>query len=213
MNNHDALTYEVPLSIHPQVVINAIAPAVLFHVEGFPKIVADWAIGEKWGSMRELVLDSKYQIVRASKLKVEEDDPFEEMEGEEEGETFQKDIKLDLSLLESRAKKAESVQVAQVPQATPQIYVEQSDGPAINFVVELHSMPDQEQVSRFVDLLTRHKGKNTVILRTPQGDIPWESWPTSLSNVNAPEFSILFGAATVYLEQVDASAVLEGISL
>lgn len=63
MNIHDALVFEVDASVHPQDVIDLIQPAVVFPVDGWPPIRADWEIGLRWGSMKKLHLDADNQIV------------------------------------------------------------------------------------------------------------------------------------------------------
>lgn len=63
MNIHDALVFEVHRSVPPQQVVDLVQPEVVFPIEGFPPIVADWEIGLRWGSMQKLKLDEDGQIV------------------------------------------------------------------------------------------------------------------------------------------------------
>lgn len=67
MNIHDALVFEVDADVHPQKVVDLIQPAVVFPIQGWPPIRADWEIGLKWGSMKELSLDENNQIVLPAK--------------------------------------------------------------------------------------------------------------------------------------------------
>jgi DNA polymerase-1 len=50
MNQHDSLSFEVDNSLSPDEVRNVLIPAVTFEVPGYPKIVADWELGQRWGS-------------------------------------------------------------------------------------------------------------------------------------------------------------------
>lgn len=50
MNQHDSLTFEVSNDLNPVDVRALIEPAVVFDVPVFPKIVADWELGQRWGS-------------------------------------------------------------------------------------------------------------------------------------------------------------------
>ncbi len=63
MNIHDALVFEVHTSVHPQSVIDTVQPEVVFPIDGWPALRADWEIGVKWGSMVSLDLDDKGQII------------------------------------------------------------------------------------------------------------------------------------------------------
>lgn len=62
MNIHDALVFEVHTSVHPQDVIDIVQPEVVFPIEGWPGLRADWEIGVRWGSMVPLNLDERFQI-------------------------------------------------------------------------------------------------------------------------------------------------------
>jgi DNA polymerase-1 len=63
MNIHDALVFEVDVSVHPQTVIDVVQPEVVFPIEGWPALRADWEVGLRWGSMQKLKLNEDNQIV------------------------------------------------------------------------------------------------------------------------------------------------------
>jgi DNA polymerase-1 len=63
MNIHDALVFEVETDVHPQTVIDLVQPEVVFDIEGWPSLRADWEVGVRWGSMQALDLDENFQIV------------------------------------------------------------------------------------------------------------------------------------------------------
>jgi DNA polymerase-1 len=54
MNVHDALEFYVDRSVPPAAVVAVLQPAVVWPVEGWPAMVAEWHIGERWGSVKEL---------------------------------------------------------------------------------------------------------------------------------------------------------------
>ena len=50
MNQHDSLSFEVDNSLSPEQVRDVLAPAVTFEVPNYPQIIADWELGQRWGS-------------------------------------------------------------------------------------------------------------------------------------------------------------------
>jgi DNA polymerase I-like protein with 3'-5' exonuclease and polymerase domains len=77
MNIHDALVFEVDVSVHPQTVIDVVQPEVVFPIEGWPALRADWEIGLRWGSMTKLKLDENDQIVVPAKTPASEPELLE----------------------------------------------------------------------------------------------------------------------------------------
>lgn len=63
MNIHDALEFYVEDSVSPQEVIDVLAPAVTYRVEGMPPIVADWHLGRSWGTVHDIELDEDGTIL------------------------------------------------------------------------------------------------------------------------------------------------------
>lgn len=80
MNMHDALYWYVRDTVPPAQVIRVLQPAVVFPVDGWPPIVAEWQLGRRWGSMREVevLADGSLQ------LKEEKEAPVEETDGDPE---------------------------------------------------------------------------------------------------------------------------------
>lgn len=77
MNNHDSLTWEVDCDLSPTELIQLLDPAVSFPVEGFPPIVADWAVASHdWSQLvpvdKESRASSIYEIV--GEPEVQQDD-------------------------------------------------------------------------------------------------------------------------------------------
>lgn len=75
MNIHDALEFYVHESLTPQEVISVLRPAVEFEVPKLPKIVADWHIGTKWGSVAELSTDLSELEETSIQPDARQDDP------------------------------------------------------------------------------------------------------------------------------------------
>ncbi|MFA7264781.1 MAG: DNA polymerase [Candidatus Nanopelagicales bacterium] len=63
MNIHDALVFETHHTVPPQAVIDLVQPEVVFPIEGWPNLRADWEVGVKWGDMHALKLDEQFQII------------------------------------------------------------------------------------------------------------------------------------------------------
>lgn len=65
MNQHDALTFEVHNSIDPNRVREILQPVIVLDnskykaLQGYPEFVADWEIGQKWGSSDKWPLDKE----------------------------------------------------------------------------------------------------------------------------------------------------------
>lgn len=54
MNNHDSLTFEVKMAHIPSDIVDLLDPEVAFEVDGWPEMKADWAVGRRWGELRDL---------------------------------------------------------------------------------------------------------------------------------------------------------------
>lgn len=62
MNQHDSLSFEVSNSLDPNEVRRILQPCVVFQpkvMAGYPPMVADWEIGQKWGSSKSWPLDTE----------------------------------------------------------------------------------------------------------------------------------------------------------
>lgn len=79
MNIHDALEYYVREDVDPQEVIDVLLPAVTPPIKDYPPIVAEWHIGQKWGSVRKLKLGGDGQILGEDEKDDEKDTPPAEL--------------------------------------------------------------------------------------------------------------------------------------
>jgi len=144
MNVHDALEFYVHRSLDPVEVIHALQPAVIFDVPGWPKMVADWHIGKRWGSVKELELDS--------------DGTVRVKDGPTLGTRY-------LPTLEN-----EEVAVEEPSRDTylPTLGSE-DEQQSKHIIVELKNMPTKDKFKAFIDYATKVEGTNTIEVKTPVG--------------------------------------------
>lgn len=78
-NVHDALTFEVDNDVDPWELRNLLLPCVSWTIPTFPEIVADWEIGQAWGSANPwkneevALIDGTWQIVKPELTETEPD--------------------------------------------------------------------------------------------------------------------------------------------
>jgi len=144
MNVHDALEFYVHRSLDPVEVIHALQPAVIFDVPGWPKMVADWHIGKRWGSVKELELDS--------------DGTVRVKDGPTLGTRY-------LPTLQN-----EEVAVEEPSRNTylPTLGSE-DEQQSKHIIVELKNMPTKDKFKAFIDYATKVEGTNTIEVKTPVG--------------------------------------------
>lgn len=154
MNIHDALNFYVHKSLTPQQVIDVLEPAVIFPINGWPQMAADWYVGATWGSVRHLKKDAAgvWRVVDAQKKAEEPEVPDDESD--------------------SLPDTASDTVSDEPDDAAPQ--------PA-RVVIELHQMPDHATWQRFLALIDSVPGPNIVELRTPSGTILMDKHPTGLT--------------------------------
>lgn len=201
MNQHDALIFEVDESIPPEEVINILRPAVEFKVPDFPKIVSDWEIGYRWGSMQKVKGEASF-VQDNGKWLVEKKDNVTV--------TIPLDATAPVALEEPYGIDVQEAQAAVENGAT-------DDVPATGkkLIVELQDMPDTTSFNRFVDLVSANLGANTVYLRTPEGELPIDRYGTSLTPADQSKVSMTLPGARVFFaaEDVDASALSGNLTL
>ncbi len=86
MNIHDALNFYVHRSLEPDEVIKVLEPAVVFPVPTWPEIKAEWYIGRRWGSVRELErnTDGRWVIKEIKEFETSEESDLLSDEEEDE---------------------------------------------------------------------------------------------------------------------------------
>jgi DNA polymerase-1 len=173
MNIHDALNFYVHKSLSPQQVIDVLEPAVIFPINGWPQMAADWYIGATWGSVHHLKKDPAgvWRVVDGKKKVEEPEVPITEDNPE--------------TAVDAAADPA-------TPSTTPLPQTE-------CVIVELQQMPDQTTWAQFLALLDSIPGRNVVELRTPGGTILLEKHRTGLGAAHEADVAELFGQATVVM--------------
>lgn len=176
MNVHDALEFYVHRSLNPAEVISVLQPAVIFAVPGWPMMKADWHVGKRWGSVKELEVTAEGKLLSGDvplgtislpTLQTEEEE-IAEVESVQFSETF------------SRTEQEET------EQAPKEIYI------------EITHMPTPEQYSNFIKVLDKLSGPNKTVLGTPEGLIPMK--PTRIDpddQRHVGVISLALGGATV----------------
>lgn len=187
MNVHDALEFYVHRSVDLKVAVNLIRPAVVFPIDGWPNMVADWHIGQKWGSVKDIVLkdDGSIWIKKGERL-CPPDSEAQDVPAVQEAE-------LEISSYE------------------PEIF-ESVDQETSVIAIELTKMPEAEGYKRFVAMLRANPGSTKVLLKTPEGELELPL-TTSLGMESQNVISMTLGGARVFVPvaEVDPGDVFAGM--
>lgn len=202
MNVHDALEFYVAKDIPPAQVIRVLAPAVVFPVPGWPPIVADWHMGLNWADLKEL------EVLPDGSVRVKQDGPKPAAVKEEPGAAQLP------SVPDNHVEWTDSVGAGvPVRPVVPPARAVPEGLPARTVVVECHDITAKAAYS-ISSLARSSPGPNTLILRTPAGDVKLPG-TTSLSPDDAPEISIMLGGAQVMYDSgsVDWASLGAGVEL
>jgi DNA polymerase I-like protein with 3'-5' exonuclease and polymerase domains len=147
MNIHDALEFYVHRSVSVEKAIAVMRDAVIFEVDGWPPMQADWHIARRWGSPTEIEVAAD-GTVTAKGSKVEEVVPAVEID--EDGD-----------------------EVIILPEVDPEVVREAAQHVVGRTVLLLlHAMPTQDGWQQFVSLARDGlPGTNQIRIITPEGDI------------------------------------------
>jgi DNA polymerase I-like protein with 3'-5' exonuclease and polymerase domains len=219
LNVHDSLEFYVRKDVPPGEVIRVLQPAVVFPVEGWPSMVADWHAGMRMGSLKELEVGPDFSVTVKG---VKEEAP---VSGDDEDDEVELPA-VDLSAVKAVTGKAE-VSDARVPETAvgsePGVLGDLAgSGDALGgagrhprtVIVALPGKPDVSAARRFKAALDRLPGPNTVILRTPGADITVTGTFGLAPEHQADVAFILPGAVVTYDEaSVDYAAIAAGITV
>lgn len=184
MNVHDALEFYVHRSLSPAEVISALQPAVIFPVPGWPMMKADWHIGKRWGSVKELEVTVDGKLLAG-------DTDLGKVEPVVEGNI----------LTYTSNPEAEN---KEEPRNTylPTLQTEE----ARTLSVAINHMPTESQFANFVKLLEKVSGPHSVVLNTPNGPLKMQQKTGLDPEKHRDITSLALGGATVQYEaQVDLS--------
>jgi len=236
MNIHDALEFYVHESVKPEDVVRVLAPEVTFRVPGLPKIVADWHIGRRWGSLTELVWDGEKLRPKAGQPDLEDMDTSAGGSGAASADHVQEAVSEPKYTPDNKQAQADHDLAAPAAAELVKLYPDQKPGvhdhkpqddcpedcpgrmvpeTSAQLVVTISQMPDPAQYQKWMALLQSRPGASPVLLRTPEGDLDYEELRTGLTPTEQPAISLALGGATVKYaaSTVDVSALTAGIAL
>lgn len=203
MNIHDALEFYVRKDVKPGQVIRVLQDAVVFPVPGWPPIVADWHMGLNWADLAEL------EVLPDGSVRVKKEEP---KPAAKEAPVAQHHSPPPVSVpvgTDGAAVRPDLVVTGPGPVAPVHV------GPARTVVIETgNDMPPAAGVKSLAGLARLMTGPNTVILRTPKGDVSLPA-TSGITPDNEPEISIMLGGAVVRYDEssVDMAALGAGLSL
>jgi DNA polymerase I-like protein with 3'-5' exonuclease and polymerase domains len=210
MDLHDALEFYVRKDVLPADVIEVLQPAVVFPVDSWPAMVAEWHAGQRWGSVVELEVTENPFSVKPKK-KTEPAAPVREVTGDEDEFTE--------SMGGWRSERP--VTAPEPPPPAPRDYPAparshrdpQAGGPRkVN--IALLARPTLDQAQGLVRYLNTLPGQNTVVLRFEETEVPITG-TSGLTPAYEPEVSLIFGGAMVYYDEslIDASSLTRDLEL
>jgi DNA polymerase-1 len=199
MNQHDSLTFECANDLDPNEVRQVIEKCVVFGEDeislckGFPEIVADWELGQRWGSSTPWKsgvvpawLGDRWELVGTGFTpEVETDDDFDP--DEETLPQLTDDAWMTIEKPEERIS---------------------NDPPYL--AIEMAKMPSATRFDDFVKLVKEFPGDTEIKLTTPEGEIILPI-KTSLSLDMQGKVSLTLGGASMRIKSGQALA-LAGLS-
>lgn len=189
MNVHDALEFYVHRSMNPVEVIKALQPAVIFDVPTWPAMKADWHIGKRWGSVKELDIleDGTVQVKKGPVLgSISEPSPQEQIL------TYTSNSEVEPS--------SESMTATEEQILT---YTSNEDGKKI--LVTIQGMPTKDKLTQFKQLFDRVEGKNIIVLKTPIGEVEMKGRTGLTPEKHSSAIAYTFGQAEMsYMLEEDA---------
>lgn len=203
MNNHDSLTFEVSNDIDPNWIRPIIEEAVVFGEEsfkvlqGFPKVVADWELGFRWGSSAKWKpgMIAKQDSKGDWFLENGEDNERESERGDIQ-QVFEENIS-DAPIQETDA--GTSIQGSRALDSEEDI-----------IYVSVTSNPTKSRFKEFINLIKETPGDRKINFICPEGslDIPLR---TSLGLEHQGKISLILGGASVKVSLPNMDDIMEGI--
>lgn len=214
LNVHDSLDYYVRRDLTPEQVIAVLQPAVAYPVNGWPPMVADWHAGLRMGSFKEL------EVAADGSVSVKGDKAEAPVSGDDDDddEPVQPVVKAAAALKAVRGKTAGDPDSGAEPAVSAPVsrlrHVADPDGPPRTVIVTVPSVPGKPKAAQLRAALERLPGPNTVILRTPLGDVPVPG-TSGLTPEHQADVAYLLGGAEVTYDgaSVDFAAIAAGIEV
>jgi hypothetical protein len=220
LNVHDSLDFYARKDVPPGEVIRVLQPAVVFGVDGWPEVVADWHAGLRMGSLAELEVGPDFTVTRKG-VKQETVTPDED---DDEAEPPAVDLSA-VKLVTGRVEEPD----AGVPEVREPEAAAEPDGVGDigglaggdglrdrggrMVIVTVPQVPPREAAQRLKAALGRLPGPNTVILCIPgRGEVPVPGTSSLAPEHQADVAFILPGAIVTYdAASVDYAAIAAGV--
>jgi DNA polymerase-1 len=188
MNQHDSLTFECSNELDPNDVRSVIAECVTFPVAGFPKITADWELGQSWGGA------NKWADERA----------------EWDGRRWSVG---NPPAVEKPVDDVEPLGTVTAVSAVRQRESLSTVNGTASVVVHTTRNPDRESFGRLLSLVASLPGETEVVLKCPAGEVTLGT--SSLSMSDSGRVSLILGGAmmTASASADDLQAIGAGLSL
>src|SRR3954468_677501 len=228
MNVHDALEYYVHRSLNPADVIAVLQEAVIFDVPGWPAMKADWHLGKRWGSVKEIELleDGSIQIEGGPIIERSTRDTYlPTLQTDESVQSLDlfSNLETDSKLNKEDVVQDDPHRNTYLPTLQTELEEDQSDvkfqatnilnyGPgqqSERIVVTINHMPTELQWERFNKLLDKLSGgSRNVLLSTPEGDLVMPQADTRLDVEKHRDIvSLALGGAKMAYEFDDSESL------
>lgn len=192
MNQHDALEFEVDESLDPHYIMDMLRPVVEFDVPIFPPIESDWEFGYRYGSCWKFLPDMEVEKTEEGHWHPVGDAELSEHEIylAPTGSDAVADMEGVLEMLDLEEEETDA---------------QESLSMGRTIIVELEDMPTATGYPRFVEYLKSKPGFNTVIVRTPQGDVTPMKDGCGAELEDSARFKLYLGACKVYYPEEEIS--------
>jgi DNA polymerase I-like protein with 3'-5' exonuclease and polymerase domains len=215
MNIHDALEFAVRRDVSPAQVIAVLKEAVLFPVQDWLPMVADWHMGLSWGQLKEL------ELLPSGAVRLKTDDappPVPARVTAAVPSTSGGSRELDDGPGGQGVAGAPAVPGPAAsdnpPVRRPDYGGHAAGARSRRVIVVVNDQPTREQAVRFLELLHQLPGSNTVVVQTSAGELP-VSGTTGLTPDDEARVALILGAAFVHydLDSVDTHALTRDLDL
>lgn len=189
MNVHDALEFYVHRSLNPVDVIKALQPAVVFPVPSWPMMKADWHIGKRWGSVKEI------DILKDGTVKIKDGPVLGSLASSEE------QILTYTSNTEPMQVEDTTDSVEETPEEQILTY---TSNESKTLVITLPQMPTKTQFAKFLEFAKKVEGSNQMELQTPVGSVPLKGQTGLEPALHTKVINVIFGTASVAFKTTEA---------
>lgn len=209
MNIHDALVFEIPEDADPQTYIDVLKPAVQWELPGWPKIVAEWGVGKRWGSLQKLKDGEAVQVEAQPRGRdhASSRGPLGEPQAGVQVGTHTYGPDGGTSVLSGQNEYPVDGEPTPTyvtgPEERPKFAPASDDGVALIMEVRLAEDPTQEAVARLVEWITARPGQNTLRLVMPDGEVITVQRTTSAGREQWPDLAMIFPGAQCSIVATD----------